>query len=838
MKKVNTLALTLATLGVAKLALGQAHTVTGTVDQTFYGNPLAIQTINTGFGDDTSGNGTSGSGSELDSAYATVSNGSLYVFLAGNFQGNGNHVDLFIDDGRAGGTNTLAAGSSGFLNSMNGSIFSPGFNATYCLDANDFQGILYLDQYDFVKTAGNYLGQVNLTNGVGANQNLSGIAEAINNTNAAGVNGNTGTAADTGAASTVTTGIEFGIPLTALGNPTGTIKILADVNGNNDAFLSNQFLPGLPVGTGNVGGGGSFSGGQPGAFNLSTTTNFWFSATQITVPNGVWAPTGNGSWSTSSNWSNNIVPGNPGDTAVFTSATGPTTVTLDGNRTVGTISFNSSNSYTIAPGTGGALTMDNGTGSANVEDFGGSHTIAANVTLASNTLFDVVNHGDFLTISGNISGPGQLAIKNLGGGGSFAMSAVILSGNNTYGGGTLITGGNLQLGSATAIPAGSSLTFDATDVPNPVLDLNGNGAVLGSIIVLTGPQTVTVGAHAQIINQGASGTATVTYAGSPASVNTFLGTISDNSGGGGASTSLHIASGSLVLMGDSTYAGPTIIDGGATLTVNSSLRADFTLGPGLPANNAVVNNGALNISGAASTLSTVTGTGNLTVSGNVFVTASSISQKSLTINDASHVALNSGGTATLTTLNVGDNSPDTSAQFDVNDGGVLLTYSGSSPIAAIRGLIGEAFDNGNWDQNGITSTAAHNDPSFQHGLGYVDSGLSLTIKYTQYGDGNLDGTVNSSDFQHFLDGIANGGSTWLQGDYTYDGVVDLGNDFALFLENYLGDGNSPAELGAIVEASSLSATQKASLLALVPEPSSIAMLAIGAGALATRRRRK
>lgn len=48
-----------------------------------YGAPLATQTINTGFGDNTSSSGSSSGGSELDAVYSAATNGYLYLFIAG-----------------------------------------------------------------------------------------------------------------------------------------------------------------------------------------------------------------------------------------------------------------------------------------------------------------------------------------------------------------------------------------------------------------------------------------------------------------------------------------------------------------------------------------------------------------------------------------------------------------------------------------------------------------------------------------------------------------------------------------------------------------------------------
>ncbi len=114
----------------------------------------------------------------------------------------------------------------------------------------------------------------------------------------------------------------------------------------------------------------------------------------------------------------------------------------------------------------------------------------------------------------------------------------------------------------------------------------------------------------------------------------------------------------------------------------------------------------------------------------------------------------------------------------------------------------------------------------------------LLVEYTSYGDSNLDGKVDVSDFQRYLDGLAGHGTTWSQGDFTYDGKVDLGNDFTLFLENYLHQGGVLGNLAAPIEDSSLSSAQKAQLLAVVPEPASAGMFLAGTVGLLSRRKRK
>ena len=64
-----------------------------------------------------------------------------------------------------------------------------------------------------------------------------------------------GPAADPVAAQAVTTGLEIGIDLADIGNPTGPIRVMLLQNNDNHSFLSNQSLGGLPAGTGNLGSG-------------------------------------------------------------------------------------------------------------------------------------------------------------------------------------------------------------------------------------------------------------------------------------------------------------------------------------------------------------------------------------------------------------------------------------------------------------------------------------------------------------------------------------------------------------------------------------------------------
>jgi fibronectin-binding autotransporter adhesin len=786
--------------GVALAGIGSranALTPTGTLNSTVYGAPLATQTVNTGFGDSTAGDGTSGGGSELDALYANASAGYLNVFLSGNFESNGNHVNLFIADGRAGQSVLNANGSP--LNGANGLTFPTGFSATYAIDGNDYQGTFYFDTFDLVANSSNYAGAISLTNGVGSGS-LAGFSAGINNINAAGVNGSTGTAASATDADAVTTGLELQIPLSALGNPTGSLQVMADINGGGDSYLSNQFLPGLPVGDGNL--------GSPASVNLSNASG-GVGLVPATVPlpaavsNGTWLPATGGNWNSSSNWANGIVPNSASATATFASATNDSNVALNGQFTVGTIVFNSAFAYTISAGTGGTLMLGNSSSGAAITSYSGNQTISAPIVLNSTTFVNAVARGATITLSGNISGPGGLATADPGAYGS-TPSNIILSGSNTYSGGTNVSAGNLTLGSATALPAGSALTLSAQDVPAGVLDLNGYSASVSSITILTGSKTGPTGANAQIINTSTTpGAVTLTYAGNASNPSVFLGTIADSAATGGSITNVLVASGSLTFSGNNSYGGMTTVNGGSTLTLASA--------GALP--------GGTNLS----------------------------------IGSASAVIVSNLGTEFAVTVN----SLSVVGKLDLNNNGLIIH---NTSLGAVTAMLHNGYNGGQWNgSTGIGSTTAATDSTHLTALGVILNnvdgstplygegdtygdfiGLSpaatdVLVKYTYYGDTNLDGVVDGSDYSRidaaYLNNLNSSNASltgWFNGDFNYDGVVD-GSDYTLIDNAFNQQGASLASAVATAQVGGSSA---------VPEPTSLGLLGTGVAGLLVRRRHR
>ena len=72
----------------------------------------------------------------------------------------------------------------------------------------------------------------------------------------------------------------------------------------------------------------------------------------------------------------------------------------------------------------------------------------------------------------------------------------------------------------------------------------------------------------------------------------------------------------------------------------------------------------------------------------------------------------------------------------------------------------------------------------------------MILRTSYWGDGNLDGVVDPTDFDYFVYGYfpENGAPTcWMFGDLTYDGIIDP-TDFDYFVYGYFNQGSPMAGL--------------------------------------------
>jgi autotransporter-associated beta strand protein len=201
----------------------------------------------------------------------------------------------------------------------------------------------------------------------------------------------------------------------------------------------------------------------------------------------------------------------------------------------------------------------------------------------------------------------------------------------------------------------------------------------------------------------------------------------------------------------------------------------------------------------------------------------------------------------------------TSGTLDVGKNALDIT---SMSLSQVNAMVATAYSNGTWTGPGITSTAAAGDSTHLTALGVIYNsvdgsstgaqlygsgtaeglfeGISpastdVLVKYTYYGDTNLDGEVDGSDYSRIdnafiTDKTSPGALTgWFNGDFNYDGVIN-GSDYTLMDNAFNQQGVSLAS-----EIASPSASVGTSA---VPEPASVSLVAAGAIGLLGRRRRR
>jgi hypothetical protein len=220
----------------------------------------------------------------------------------------------------------------------------------------------------------------------------------------------------------------------------------------------------------------------------------------------------------------------------------------------------------------------------------------------------------------------------------------------------------------------------------------------------------------------------------------------------------------------------------------------------------------------------------------------------LVIQSSGSSAIN--GSSSLLTVD----SLSNSGLLDVNNGALDIDYgAGTSPINTIYAQLAQGYNAGKWNGTaGIKSTAAASDASKRTALGFAtagDVGLttldgqpldanSVVVKYTYYGDASLDGKVDlGNDFVLFLEGYLGHKNGWYFGDFNYDGQVN-NTDFGIFVDGFKTQGGSLGDLDNVIESSPLlSISQKASLLSAVPEPATAGVLGLAMSMIFARRRR-
>lgn len=403
-------------------------------------------------------------------------------------------------------------------------------------------------------------------------------------------------------------------------------------------------------------------------------------------------------------------------------------------------------------------------------------TLANNIALNPGSTIDVRVDGGIgnLILSGNISGPNTLTKSRIGAATTNAAGGVgtlILSGNNTFTGDLIVQTGTLVARSATALGSSSGVTMV---VP---------GATLGIDSIGGGPEGV------------------------PAEPTYIAGT-----GVGGVGAMVNFA-------GDNNYNG------------NVTAVADATIA--VPAGSLKVGN----VNGAS--VVTKTGTGRLTA--NHFRT-NGLNIQTREVQVAQGPANNSqGGISKVGSFLIAGGPAAPQARLDLTNNAMIIsdTPAGPEAEAAVRSYISAGYAGGSWGGDGVASSSADFGVG-SFGLGYSDAGpLGITtflgvpvlptdtlIRFTLYGDADINGTVNLSDFNRLASNFGSTNALWREGDFDYNSNVNLG-DFNRLAANFglsaSPGGPTPADWSALASA--------------VPEPTSLGVVGLGAIGLLARRRR-
>jgi hypothetical protein len=147
-------------------------------------------------------------------------------------------------------------------------------------------------------------------------------------------------------------------------------------------------------------------------------------------------------------------------------------------------------------------------------------------------------------------------------------------------------------------------------------------------------------------------------------------------------------------------------------------------------------------------------------------------------------------------------------ELDLTNNAMIVDYTGSSSIATIQSLITSGYNASAtpafWTGKGVRSTTAAadaiNPSALKTGLGYAEAtniftslpatwegrtvdDTSVFVKYTYYGDVDLDEDVELADFNRLAAFFGQTGMRWNNGDFTYEGDVNLA-DFNRLAANF------------------------------------------------------
>jgi fibronectin-binding autotransporter adhesin len=723
------------------------------------------------------------------------------------------------------GYNGVLANTSGIAINNGGTLLISSSNA---LGYGTNHGVLTLNDGTLTSTAGYYYIANTLTM-TGGTVNGTGPLD-FSNVNIGGANLNVNATSDSsGVAAVISAPISLYSNNVNFNVSTGTGGAASDLT-ISEVISGSYSLIKTGTGTLTLSGTNTFTGSAniSAGTVITNTGNVAYGAfgkaSGVTIGNGA---------TVAANTDNSVVGGNAPNVPITINSGG--TLTNTGN-----------NSNHL----GGLLTLAGGTlatASTNTDAYGSWNLdrgllATANTTMpATNvvpnetggTYFNVAT-GVTLTVTGTLTHPSYTADTGII---KIGLGTLTLTGYNTY---------NSSLG--TNVNAGTLIL-----------------AVGSSTGAIRGPLTVNNGGFVEATASNALGYSTGT---SVTTLTVNAGGLFDNTttGNEGYITNLNMGGGTVTSTGGGTLNflnGYNISSTGSTTAslisapivfrgagLNAITAAGVSSGPDLTISGAIGygsgGSGAFNKSGAG----TLELTGSNSYTGGTTITAGTLILGSASAYPTNTpLTISSGAAAQI--LNHSTGSPIVPIASAVTNNGTIdltnnamIVHSGSIGTLTIE--VADGFNSGTWNGTNassgiITSTLAAADTTHLTAVGVV-TGLTsfenqsvlssdVLLKYTYYGDANLDGHVDGSDYSLIDNGYLNQLTGWYNGDFNYDGVIN-GSDYTLIDNAFNSQGAHIAALVATPTA------QLAGSSSSVPEPATLSLISLAAIGLLGRRRAK